>query len=239
MRLFLGFALLSLTAQAAESVLTARAADYSADSRFGRFEIRAEVQGTVDLTVDGTAVAAEVYTGSTFTGAAATYTQPLPRVPARGFRALSIGTAKVRLLEEPSRSNGFKARIRITNKQLHLANIRLLWETDARFNGTALPVTPTEPDNALTGHMVLVGRFANEVELRVHGTQVLADGPFVLQTLRFSQPLPERALTKLGKRGKIEIVEPPNADNRWTATIRIGNVKPEGEDRKIELTWTR
>jgi len=242
LRLCLAAALLPIlltSAQGAESVLTARAAEYSATSRFGRLEIRAEIEGTVDLTVDGTSVTAEVYTGSQFMGAAATYTQPVPRAPSRGFRVVSIGAAKVSLLEEPSRNNGYKARIRVVNKQLHLANIRLLWETDTRFNGTVLAVTPGEPDNALQGHMELIGRFSNEVELHVRGMQVLADGPFVLQMLRFSQPLPEKKLTKFGKRGKVEIVEAPDGDNHWTATIRIRNVKPEGEDRTIELTWTR
>jgi hypothetical protein len=228
-----------ISAHAAETVLTARAADYSADARFGRFEIRAEAQGTVDLTIEGTSVVAEVYSGSEFTGAAATYTQPLPRVPLRGVRALSIGAAKVSVLEEPSRANGYRARIRIVNKQLKLANIRLLWEADARFHGTALPVTPSEPDNAITGHMELVGRFANEVELRVRGTEVLADGPFVLQMVRFTQPLPAQKLTKFSKRGKVEIVEAPDANNGYTATIRIRKVKPEAEDRRIVLTWRR
>ena len=228
-----------LRAYAAESVLTARAADYSGDSRFGRFEIRAEAQGTIDLTIEGTSVVAEVYTGSKFTGAAATYTQPLPRVPLRGVRALSIGAAKVQVLEEPSRTNGYKARIRIVNKQLKLANVRLLWEADTRFHGTPLTVNPGEPDNSLTGRMELVGRFANDVELRVRGTEVLADGPFVLQIVRFTQPLPAQKLMKFGKRGKVEIVEAPDGNNRYTATIRIRNVKPEAEDRKIELTWRR
>ena len=125
------------------------------------------------------------------------------------------------------------------NKQLKLANIRLLWETDTRFHGTPLTVNPGEPDNSLTGRMELVGRFANEVELRVRGTEVLADGPFVLQMVRFTQPLPARKLMKFGKRGKVEIVEAPDGNNRYTATIRIRNVKPEAEDRKIELTWRR
>ena len=226
-------------AQAAESVLAARAPDYAADSRFGRLEIRGELQGTIDLTVDGTAVTAEVFTGTKFTGAAATYTQPLPRVAFRGIRAISIGTAKVTLIEEPSRANNYRARIRVVNKQLHLANVRLLWETTAEFKGVALALTPGPQDNALVGRMEFVGRFTNEVELRVRGTQVLADGPFVLQMVRFTQPLPLQKIAKLSKQGKVEIVEPPDADNRYTATIRVRNVKPEGEDRKIQLIWTR
>jgi hypothetical protein len=228
-----------ISAHAAETVLTARATDYSADSRFGRIEIRAEAQGTVDLTIEGTSVVAEVYSGSKFTGAAATYTQPLPRVPLRGVRARSIGAAKVTVLEEPSRTNGYKARLRIVNKQLKLANVRLLWETDSRFHGTALPVAPAEPDNSITGRMELVGRFANDVELRIRGREVLADGPFVLQMVRFTQPLPMQKLMKFSKRGKVEIAEAPDENNGYTATIRIRNVKPEAEDRRIELNWRR
>jgi hypothetical protein len=228
-----------LPAYGAEAVLTARAPDYSAASRFGRFEVRAEAQGTIDLTVDGTSVTAEVYTGSKFTGAAAVYTQPVPRVPLRGVRAVSIGAAKVTLLEEPSRANGYRARLRVVNKELKLANVRLLWETDTRFNGTSITVAPSEPDNSIAGRMELTGRFANDVEFRVRGTEVMADGPFVLQLVRFTQPLPAQKLMKFAKRGKVEIVEPPDENNRYTATIRIRNVKPEAEDRKIELTWSR
>ena len=122
---------------------------------------------------------------------------------------------------------------------MKLANVRVLWETEARFNGTPLAVMPTPPDNAITGHMELVGRFFNDVELHVRGAEVQADGPFVLQTLRFTQPLPAQQLMKLSKRGRLEIVELPDADNHFTATIRVRGVKPEGEDRKIELIWKR
>ena len=229
----------ALCAGAAETVLTARAADYQPTSRFGRIEIRAEIEGTVDFTIDGTSVVAEVYTGSQFTGAAATYTEPLPHAMYRGIKVISIGAAKVKLLEEPNRLNGYKARVRVSNKQRHLANVRVLWELDTRFNGTRLPTTPSEHDNALIGRMELVGRFANEVEFKVRGTEVQADGPFVLQTLHFTQPIPEQLLTKFSKRGDVEIVEPPGTGNRHTATIRVRSVKPEGEDRKIELEWKR
>jgi len=228
-----------LYAAATETVLSARAADYQPTSRFGRLEIRAEIEGTVDFTIDGTSVVAEVYTGSKFTGAAATYTEALPHTMYRGIKAISIGAAKVKLLEEPNRLNGYKARVRVSNKQLHLANVRLLWELDTHFNGTRLVTTPSERDNALIGHMELVGRFANEVEFKVRGTEVQADGPFVLQTLRFTQPIPEQLLTKFEKHGDVEIVEPPGTENHHTATIRVRKVKPEGEDRKIELEWKR
>jgi hypothetical protein len=226
-------------AQAAESVLTARAADFSANSRFGRFEIRAEVEGTVDLTLDGTRLVAEVFTGSKFIGAAATYTQPIPRAPFRSFRVVSIGAAKAKLVQEPAHSNGYQARVRISNKERRLANIRLLWESDGRFRGTPVSVAPGERNNALEGRMELTGRFANEVELRLRGSQVEADGPFVLQQLKLTQPLPAQDLAKLKKEGKVEIVDKPSAENRYTATIRVRGVKPEGEDRTIVLIWSR
>jgi hypothetical protein len=225
---------------AADSIVTARSSDYQADSRYGRFEIRASVSGPVDLTVEGTAVAAEVFTGSTLEQPAATYTQPIPRGFLRSFRLVSLGKAKAKLLEEPSRANGYKARIRIEGKaQLHLANIRLLWESDSRFRGTPLPVASATQDNSLTGRMKLVGRFSNDVELHLRGTEVLADGPFALQMLTLSQPFPAQSLTRLKKVGKVEIEEQPSAGNRYTATLRIRGVNPKGEDRTIEIVWTR
>jgi hypothetical protein len=237
---FLLFAAFVLApAYAAETILTARATDYQATSRIGRLEFRAELAGTIDLTVDGTSAVAEVYTGSTMRGAAVVYTQPLPHAELRGFRALAIGAAKVRVLEQPQRSNGYKARVRIESKETKLANVRLFWEKDGRFEGARLAVTPGEPDNAIEGRMELFGRFSNDVELRIRGNEVMADGPFVLHRLRFSQPMPKQALMKLSRQGKAEIVERPDGNNGYTASVRIGKVKPEGEDRTIVLVWRR
>jgi hypothetical protein len=230
---------INVAAWCAEALLTAHTVDYAPNSRFGRMEIRGELQGVVDLTISANNVAAEIFTGSRFEGAAVVYSQPLARVYLRDFRARAIGEAKVKVLEPPVPSNRYTAKIRIESKQRHLANIRLYWESDTRFQGTPLRLQSNDFNNALTGHLTLVGRFAHVVELKIHGAQVLADGAFVQQQLTMTQPLPMQKLMKFRKHGKVEIVEPPGENNNFTATLRIGKVKPEAEDRLIELDWSR
>jgi hypothetical protein len=237
------------TAWAAESLRTARAPDYQAESRFGRFDLRIRMSGTVDLTLSGTQAAAELYTGATLEPVAILYTQPVPRTPLRSTRAAlagSSGKVKVALTEPPRPSNGYTAKIRVAAGKPVDAYVRLIWEAEPgsarRRLGSELRSSASRPaqyDNAVDGYWELRGVFANDAEIRVRGDRVFADGPFVLEDFRFSQPLPAQPLPKLALKGKAKLIQSPSKENQFTATLRVSNPKPEGEALVLRIEWRR
>jgi hypothetical protein len=246
--LLLVFLLLPLPAPAAENLPASRAADYQAESRFGRFEIRAKVSGTVDLMVSDTRVTAEVYTGATLEPVEIRYTQPVPHTALRDARALKAaasGTLKVTLTEPPGPSNAYTARIRLEAKKPVDADVRLVWESEPgsrRSFGMEIQSSANDPskyDNAVGGWWELRGTFANDAEIRVRGDRVFADGPFVLESFRFSQPLPAQPLPKFSVKGKARITQHPSKENQFTVVLRVSNPKPAGEPMLIRLDWRR
>jgi hypothetical protein len=241
--------LAALSLAAAENLRATRAPDYQAESRFGRFDLAVKVSGTVDVMLSGTQATAEVYTGGTLEPVEIQYTQPVPRAAfqnTRAVRATSTGKVKVTLTEPPRPSNSYTAKIRIEAKKPADALVRFVWEAEPgsakRRFGAELQSAANDPahyDNAVDGYWELRGTFANDAEIRVRGDRVFADGPFALESFRFSQPLPAQPLPKLAVKGKAKLIQPPSKENQFTALLRVSNPKPQGEALVLRLDWRR
>jgi hypothetical protein len=191
----------------------------------GTFDVRVYVDGEVDLLVRGEDIASEVFTGRPIRDAGSEFSRPLPRAELTRIEVeKKDGRGKVELLEEPSRRNGYAARIRIEDRQggEDRYHVRIYWEGQESFTSRTnprerrfsiyrprrgnypLPGTLLSGggggayDNAIEGGFEFRGRVDGEVILYIRGdrlhAEVMQGRPVSVERLRFSQPLPDRVL---------------------------------------------
>jgi len=86
----------------------------SAPAAAGEIEIEAEVDGTVDILIQGDAVRFEVQSGQPVARQQARFGTPLPARPGLALTLRKLaGRGRATLLEQPSPANNFTARIRV------------------------------------------------------------------------------------------------------------------------------
>jgi hypothetical protein len=97
-----------------EYYVPARSRDYDPDAPTGRFDVRLQVDGVVEVYVQHDRIGWRVVSGRPPSDRGSEYTQPIPRATFRGFRLeQKDGRGEVRLVEKPSAANGWTAVIRV------------------------------------------------------------------------------------------------------------------------------
>lgn len=94
-------------------------------------EIEAEVDGTVDIYVNGEAVRWEVQSGQPVGRQSVKFSAPLPALEAGSWSLVKLaGRGKATLLEKPSAQNGYTARIRVEDPRSgpDFYRLRLEWK---------------------------------------------------------------------------------------------------------------
>ncbi len=129
--------LLSLLVLAGSLVATAqqlparRSSNYDPTARQGQFDLRAQVDGSVDFYIQGDRITYQVLSGSPPVDAGSEYTQPIPRARFASFTVeKKDGRGRVELRQEPSPRNNYTALIHIEDPSGGSAryHARLHWE---------------------------------------------------------------------------------------------------------------
>ena len=217
---------LAVAQTAAAQVIRARPGrNYDTPLVSGTFDVRVYVDGEVDLVIRGGDIGSEVFSGRPIRDAGSEYSSPLPRIEFTRFDVQRVdGRGKVELLEEPSRRNGYTARIRVEDRSggEDRYHVRITWEVPQSFTQRANPSNPRFEtyrgrrgvyslpgdrlyaggssgfDNALEGRFEFRGRVDDEAIFYIRRDQATAEavrGRRVdAERVQFSQPLPDRAL---------------------------------------------
>jgi len=205
-----------------QQIAPRRARDYDPRSPLGQFDVRLYVDGEADVFVQGDSIRCEIVSGAPLRDAGSEYTQPIPQASFVRFDwEKKDGRGRARLLEEPSPSNGYTARIRIEDRDggEDRYHVRLRWEVNqaasppaqarrsvTRAAPSGLPGVPLSSfdnnpsryDRGRSGSFAFRGRVDDEVVFHIRGdvitAQVMQGRPVRLERFRFSQPLPTRRL---------------------------------------------
>lgn len=206
MRFVLMVALMFAQGLAAQAVIRARQGAGGAGLRAssGTFDVRVYVDGEVDLLVRGDQIGSETFTGRPIRDAGSEFSRPLPRTELTRVEVeKKDGRGRVELLEEPSRRNGYTARIRVEDRQggEDRYHIRILWEGQESFTDRSrpnqrrfsiyrprrglfsLPGTPLQSgannpqfyDNAIAGGFEFRGRVDGEAIFYIRGDRITAE----------------------------------------------------------------
>ena len=218
--------LVALVVPAPAQVIRARPArSYDTPMVSGTFDVNVYVDGEVDLIIRGGEIGSEVFSGRPIRDAGSQYSSPLPRTEFSRFDVQRIdGRGKVELLEEPSRRNGYSARIRVEDRSggEDRYHVRITWEVPQSFSQRANPSSrrfetyrgrrgsyslPGDRlstsgssgfDNALDGRFEFRGRVDDEAIFYIRRDQATVEAVrgrrVEAERVQFSQPLPDRAL---------------------------------------------
>jgi hypothetical protein len=188
----------------AQTIRARQGRDLDSRTISGTFDVRVYVDGQVDLKVRGAEIDSEVFTGRPIRDAGSEYSAPMPRTEFTRFQVDRVdGRGRVELLEEPSRRNGYTARIRVEDSKggEDRYHIRISWETNQSFPQRANPRDPrfstyrprrgfyslpgarlssnanypSGYDNALDGRLEFRGRVDDEVILYVRRDEISSE----------------------------------------------------------------
>lgn len=167
------------------------------------------------------------------------FSRPLPDRAVDVSLENAAGRGEIRLVEQPSESNHYTARVLIRDSQPGASDysFTLAWNR----NPGKEPVAP------LAGRgMVWSGAVTGRVRVTVHGgasiSQVFPGGLVKGERAEVVRPLPSRsdihpAIKKLRGRGGVEIVERPSEANNYELVFEINDPGPGADDYEVELDW--
>jgi hypothetical protein len=145
----------------------------------------------------------------------------------------------VRLLEQPTRRNGYTAVVRVDDQD-HSGDDR--YEFELAWSREDL-----RENDVYESKFVWRGRVDIGCEIEVRGrshTVSDAGGAGTREKgAAFTEPLPSSevpvSVEKKDGRGDVEIIQTPDAGNGYTAVIRIEDDKGGADDYEVELRWPR
>jgi len=123
-----------------------RSSDHNEDRRQGQFDIRLYVDHEVDVIIAEDTIGIDPHGGKRPRDDGSEYSQPLPQSTVRSFRLeQKDGRGQIRLLEAPSASNGYVARLKISDTKSgeDRYHARLTWERVDQNRAVAPPRAPT------------------------------------------------------------------------------------------------
>lgn len=259
------FALLPLSAAAAQELPSQRGPQYDPRNGVGSYDLVLYVDGEAIVYVKDTGIRYLLLSGDPLQNAGSNYTQPIPHAVFGNFDMEKIaGRGTVTLVEAPTTGNGFTAVVRIKDDKAgrELYHIRLNWSWNpkdpSRSPFTGIAGRDGGRDNRFDdrrddnrnrdGVFEFKGRVDGVTVLQIHADQVrvenLSGQPLRDQSFKFSGPLPtaeikEVALAEVFGRGRVELVEKPWEGNRFTAVVRITDDSPGNGVYSFKLAWHR
>jgi hypothetical protein len=169
------------------------------------------------------------------------FSAPLPRYETDCRLNVIEGRGRVRLIQEPSRSNNYTAVVRVDDGDKSgdaYYEFELVWTTQKYGWGGS-------SGDYASFHWK--GRVDIGAVVRIRGNEHRVEdlggsGARELESW-FSEPLPQTdipvSVRKLDGRGKVELVEMPGRANGYTAVVRIEDEKSGADTYEFELTWQR
>ncbi len=128
-----------------EYLTVRRSNDYDPDSRTGRFDVRLQVDGTVEVYVQHNRVSWRVIQGEPPSDKGSECSQPVPRATFRSFRLQQLdGRGTITLVQRPTARNDFTVVLRIEDPRggSDRYHARLTWEWEQRSVVRPLPQVP-------------------------------------------------------------------------------------------------
>jgi hypothetical protein len=149
------------------------------------------------------------------------------------------GRGEIRIVEQPSESNGYATRLRIRDPQSGAGEyaFKITWTTPSNSS--------SEPLSAQTG-LTWSGVVDGDVRVTVSGgvafSEVIRGQPVGSEHARFELPLPSRSglkpvIRKLEGRGTVSVVEYPTQSNGYRLVFEIQNAGSGADMYKIEVAW--
>ena len=168
-----------------------------------------------------------------------TFTEALPNREFRVSLDNVQGRGETQLIEQPSSSNGYAAKVRIRDHQGGAG--------DYAFSLYWTAPRASEPER-LFGRAGAwwSGRVDGTVRVWLNGTSggsdVVAGGPVTDERVRFDRPVPNGsapnlAVRKIRGRGRVEIVEFPSARNNGRVVVEITDSSGGADAYEIEIGW--
>ncbi len=167
------------------------------------------------------------------------FSRPLPGREVRVSLDNIDGRGEVDLVEQPSVSNNFTARVRVRDMQAGASDyaLSLFW----------IAPRESEPDRLFAQPgMMWTGRVDGVIRLQISGNsgsvEVRSGGPVQGERFTFSRPVPfapapNLAVRKIRGRGRVEIVEFPSDRNGYRVTVEIDDSSGGADLYEIELGW--
>jgi hypothetical protein len=203
------------------------------------FRWRGEVDGIDDILIKGSQVKIEHVSAKPIQSQEHRFSDPLPFAEVELTLEVLHGRGSVRLLEQPSRRNGYTAVVRVDDQD-HGGDDR--YEFELSWSREDLRGSDVYESTFRWRGRVDIG-----CEIEVQGSRHTvkdAGGSGTREKgATFSEPLPGDevpvSVEKRDGRGDVELVQSPDAGNGYTAVIRIEDRKSGADDYEIELRWPR
>jgi hypothetical protein len=203
------------------------------------FRWRGDVDGIDDILIKGSQVKIEHVAAKPIQSQDHRFSAPLPFAEVELTLQILHGRGSVRLLEQPTKRNGYTAVVRVDDQD-HSGDDR--YEFELSWSREDLRETDVYESTFRWRGRVDIGC---EIEVRGSGHTVKDAGGSGTHEkgATFSEPLPSSevpvSVEKREGRGRVEIVQTPNAGNGYTAVIKIDDTKGGSDDYEVELRWPR
>ena len=167
------------------------------------------------------------------------FSRPLPNRSVRVSLEDANGRGEIRLIEQPSESNGYAARVLIRDSQGGAGDygFALTWTRPSR----------NEPENLYARRgLIWAGRVDGHVRVIVQATsaftELVSGTPVMAERANFDRPLPTRgapnaAVKKLRGRGRVELVEFPSERNGHRLVFEIEDRDGGADNYEVEVGW--
>ncbi len=203
------------------------------------FRWRGDVDGIDDILIKGSQVKIEHVAAKPIQSQDHRFSAPLPFAEVELTLQVLHGRGSVRLLEQPSKRNQYTAVVRVDDQDHSGADryeFELSWSRDDMRETDVYEST-----------FVWRGRVDIGCEIEVQGRRHMVKDAGGTATLEkgatFSDPLPSAevpvSVEKRHGRGRVEIVQTPDAGNGYATIIKIEDSKSGSDDYEIELRWPR
>lgn len=204
----------------------------------GQMNWQGNVDATVRVTIRGRNAVAQATSGREPTAVLANFQNALPRRPVNVSVRTIEGRGTVRVIQQPSRLNGFSAVIEINDPRGGSDRYAFEAEWDAFGGGR-----PGDDDAKMTW----TGRVDGTARVTVRGRnasvrEIQTGVPVDNVSYDFFEDLPRRPvnvrLNVVDGRGRVAVVSQPSASNRYTAEIEISDPLSGSDFYTFELDWT-
>jgi hypothetical protein len=191
------------------------------------------VTGEVVVSCRGNSCAAEPGAGRAV--ARFNFNRPLPGRAVKVELENEQPEDAVELIEQPSESNDYAARVRIRNATGCRFGLR--WAVREQTDFELMLLKPG---------LIWSGRVDDQVRITVHrqtaSTEVVSGRPVARERAQFEQSLPGTehlrvAFRTLRGRGDVQISEEPGPSNDWTLILEINDSGRGADDYEIEVRW--
>lgn len=203
------------------------------------FRWRGKVDGVDDILVQGSQVKIEHVSAMPIQNQQYKFSTPLPFAEVDLSLTQIKGRGTVRILEQPTKRNQFTAVIRVDDQDHSGASdyeFELSWSRKEDKDRDAYDAVFRWRGKVDIGCTI---------EIRGRSHQVKDEGGSGTQerNASFTEALPSSgvpvSVTKRKGRGKVELVQSPNAGNGFTAVVRIQDDKGGADDYDFELSWPK